>query len=904
QNGVKVPMILPNEPLKIEFGRDGIGYSYIEYINITDIDGTKYRYGKIDGSTGNAVEKTNEPDIWNGQLGYLPTAWYLVKIISVDGSDEISLSYTTQGRSYYNARQSASLGDRIRSANTIFEGGDGDDYEDNLIEEMVMWYFQQTDVVVDDISKPSVPTVTGIQFNGGSVAFTYNSPGQFLTQMVVNKGSTPYKKITFNSSKPAQETDIYYLNDITFYGEDQVTAGEKYLFTYYDSPGGGTIPANYEACQWKDWWGYYGGSPWLLRYQSVPVSKIAPFADPTYQDIGSTNMTREPHEYMVRMGMLKTITYPTGGNTEFIYEQNQYNGPGYIGGENTYLGYGPGIRIKEVISTPVAGKPIHKVYKYGFYEDGRGHLNSYFHPGSSEHNSILVMQSIRMHYWTYNINSVEYQAGFRFRDYYADPYLSFDFGGNTVKYDAVTEYYDSAYNYRHKTQTRYSLSPQGTVQDFIVNDYEDPIWHPRKYVDPGESWQPTVMTEKNIYRYNYANSQFDLQRKENYYYTFFSHPGDTAWDMPTYLHTQIAWARGGSTIGADHYNAANYYHSSNASVYGYGFRMYTTGTQVLHRSTVEEFTPTGSIVTQKDMDVEDTYHFVRSEQLTNSDGKVNKTLYKYPHDFPGITVYQQMVQKNVLAPIVEKIDSVGASQVKKMVTNYYAPYTNVFVPQTIEIKNGNSSQYTAATFNQYDASGNIVQMQKQDDVYKSYIWDHDNSLPVAEVTNASSSSIGFTSFEADGKGGWVYSGATSADNTSPTGSRCYLLSGGNITRSGLVSTNYIISYWGKSGSVTVNGSGPSKTGKTIGNWTYYEHHLTGTSITVSGSNYIDELRLYPAGAQMTTYTFNRFIGMTTQCDLNGRITYYEYDLFGRLKLIRDQDKNVIKVMDYQYKVAP
>jgi hypothetical protein len=207
------------------------------------------------------------------------------------------------------------------------------------------------------------------------------------------------------------------------------------------------------------------------------------------------------------------------------------------------------------------------------------------------------------------------------------------------------------------------------------------------------------------------------------------------------------------------------------------------------------------------------------------------------------------------------------------------------------------------SFTRYDTSANVREMQKINDIVNTYIWDYSLSQPIAECKNADSASISYSSFEADGKGGWTFAGSNSVDATSPTGGKCYLTSGGNITRTGLVSNTYIVSYWGKNGSVAVNGFGPARTGKTVGNWTYYEHEVTATSITVSGSNYIDELRLYPKGAQMVTYTHSPLIGVTSQCDAANKITYYEYDTFNRLKLVRDQDKNVIKVIDYKYNQA-
>lgn len=109
--------------------------------------------------------------------------------------------------------------------------------------------------------------------------------------------------------------------------------------------------------------------------------------------------------------------------------------------------------------------------------------------------------------------------------------------------------------------------------------------------------------------------------------------------------------------------------------------------------------------------------------------------------------------------------------------------------------------------------------------------------------------------------------------------------------------NYILTYWEKATStaniwvlkqevVTINNS--SSPDKIIG----------------STDSYIDEVRLYPEGAYMTTYTYEPLIGMTGETDLNNKHTYYEYDSFNRLSLIRDDDNNILKKYCYNYAGQP
>lgn len=75
--------------------------------------------------------------------------------------------------------------------------------------------------------------------------------------------------------------------------------------------------------------------------------------------------------------------------------------------------------------------------------------------------------------------------------------------------------------------------------------------------------------------------------------------------------------------------------------------------------------------------------------------------------------------------------------------------------------------------------------------------------------------------------------------------------------------------------------------------------LTNPSSDVALRTQLNNLRSIPH-AQATIYTYQPLVGMTSQTDIAGRKTYYEYDGLQRLHLIRDQDSNIIKTLDYQY----
>ena len=321
------------------------------------------------------------------------------------------------------------------------------------------------------------------------------------------------------------------------------------------------------------------------------------------------------------------------------------------------------------------------------------------------------------------------------------------------------------------------------------------------------------------------------------------------------------------------------------------------------------FTNSGQIVTKRDFYYDNPNHIYPTRTtLLNSDGALLMNKYKHPIEMvsDGLDptgVYQDMVNRNMVAPTIVAEKYKDTSLLTSTTTQYrsdWYPNKSIIMPSYMDEVNYGKSR-GKLLFLQYDTTGKLLQLAKENDMAHAYIYDYTNTYPIASVMNAAYSDVAATSFEADGKGNFAFPGSGVADSSAFTGSKVYPLSLGTITKSGLSSgTSYIVSYWSKTGSATVNGATASVMMSRRG-WNYFQHVITGVpSVTISGAVTIDELRLFPQTSRMTTYTFDPLIGITSQTTESNRTSYYEYDGLQRLKRIRDQDYNIIKSIDYQY----
>ena len=109
-----------------------------------------------------------------------------------------------------------------------------------------------------------------------------------------------------------------------------------------------------------------------------------------------------------------------------------------------------------------------------------------------------------------------------------------------------------------------------------------------------------------------------------------------------------------------------------------------------------------------------------------------------------------------------------------------------------------------------------------------------------------------------------------------------------------VAGNYLLSWW------QCPETGTPK-------WTHQEQQVIITVanqpdlVIGQSGQLIDEVRLHPAGASMTTATSDDGFGLTSSTDTRQLTTRFTADAFGRLNLMRDDRWNIIRQLLYKLK---
>jgi len=623
-----------------------------------------------------------------------------------------------------------------------------------------------------------------------------------------------------------------------------------------------------------DYWGFYNGA--LTNSSLVP--------DPTQvgvPSLGDNGNNKNANGTYAQACMLQSIQYPTGGKVTFEYELNQLNTSQMTGLQPTNSNIqGGGLRIHAVNHLNSDGRQaMRTAYTYG---TGR---QIDFKP---------VLQQM--------------------------PYILFNLATQTAMYTVTYTLTQISVNGVFGTNPMASIT--GVGYDMVTRQEVDSL---------GNSIGSTVTT---------FNNNVDLHNPT--IYSRVLHCGiPTVRSINTPENGSIATVTKYDSKGNMVEDLSNTYQLSPSEIF-YGARIlpygnlyyeYTmdgvTNTETMPQNLVGYF-PIYDVQTLLSRTNDtvfyangpmpsdtyygyDNYNQMDSKSSDRSDGGTENTIYYYPYSPTStLPIFQTMVDSNRLADIVTLQKETNYTTLKYQYDRSFEQKGGLILESKAVIQNnpiphGSPNFPDTITYDVYDPSNANILQYTAKGMTNAVIWDYGKNYIVAEVKNAAYSQVAYSSFEAGGTGNWTFVGAATADTTAPTGSMCYNLgqSGGNISSPTLNSdSSYIVSYWIKGGgSLNIPGTlaGYPIQGKTIKGWTYFEHKVTGQSaLTISGSTYIDELRLYPATAQMTTYTVKPLVGTTSECDVANRITYYFYDNLGRLSYQKDQDGNIVKTYQYHY----
>jgi YD repeat-containing protein len=843
-NNVKVPVLIPKKSYKVAYSKATAQYNinYFEHIAITDDKGTLYQFGK---------SLKDEVSYYETSGASAKNSWMLTEIISPDKADTIYFKYQSFSKKKRTITQQSIIIDMQQDCYARTIGHQPSKSDDGLGTNNDTYY--------------QIQRLVEIRFKNGKAKFNLE-PGSDLVKsiQIENLKGEIMKKYEFTQSIQDRLSDgnspTMKLDKLTV-KDGNTIAAETYAFEYYPT----IYPSGQSSVNGRsrDLWGYYNVSGNLLMRPSIPLTiNNQPFAGNEDIDAGDPGSVRTPNLNGTRSGVLKKITFPTGGSREFFYEQNKY----MLG---TVKDCG-GLRLAQTITVDGSGVNLTKSYKYGISESGYGTLP-------------LIPNVHNMSYETMHHDYIVYAVTtsntfHRRRVYSADVLPMFsEFHQKPVVYKEVTEYHGTLTDNTGKTVYIYDDGNQFAYPNSVQNLFNN--------TDP-KLWKTSSLKEKIDYKKN--GIAYDPVKKVVHVYTETVYADERLWGLhvgkyyfvtPEYLRNDTgAEIPSYFLVGIPNGCAPTTYEVFRFSDYtlSVGKKELTKTTETMYYDGGKSFETT--------VDYAYNPHHLISRITTNGSGNVLINEKKYPSDFTSEVVYSTMVGKNMLDYPIEEINYKNGTLTNSTKTSYRdwgitSINTYILKPEFVSTKRASAPYETRLTFHSYDEVGNILSVSKDGGGRVSYQYAHRLELPVAQANNAAAGQMFYEGFEeANGNSGEYDS---KAGRRSRIGGYARLLS--NVPN-GIYNLTYFQ--------------------KTAGTWTLVPINnitVANGSYSINLSGQVDEIRFSPRGSTMTTYTYNPLEGITSITDENNLTTYYEYDTFQRVIKIKDPDKSALKQFNYHYK---
>jgi len=568
-------------------------------------------------------------------------------------------------------------------------------------------------------------------------------------------------------------------------------------------------------------------------------------AAPFNNQILNYEQLKAPSEGYTKARILEKITYPTGGTSNFEYNLHSYGS--IVSNDRRSLvaqtGNASGLRVSKIRSTDAAGQTLTKEYFY---------VKNYTpsaNPATLASSGILDTKP----QYNFSVSGIDVGgAGFNYSMFSSSTVipLAQNTSGISVGYSEVVERRsDGSY-----TIYQFTNHDNGYKDTAVVNSYNN-TYTP---AIPFTSYEFARGKPLRTTSYTATGSPVQMQQ---YSYAFVGSP----------------WQQRGKAVFGSVLDICSGQVSSRRAVFKAAY--YNLYCSLLADTVTETSYSTASGGTSVVIQNSFRYHPVYKQPLwkatRNSNGDTDSTFFKYPYDFGPQQPYQDMVAKNMLSPVIEQVQKVGNIQTV-FTRTAFANAGGWPRPASVVLQNGSAPIDTIQWFKTYNLAGLPTEIQTTGGKKTAYAWAY-NRFPIVELQNCPAT--GGTNY-------WYYQGfeENNYDASRPFAGKRYFTGDYQLTGLNLqAGTSYEVNYH-----YYENGVWKGKTVPYTPN------------MTLSDGSAVDEIRVYPTGALMTTRTCDPLLGITGQVNPDGRALTYRYDAYGRLALVVDQDGNIVRKICYNY----
>ncbi|MBL7727282.1 MAG: hypothetical protein JNM68_06340 [Dinghuibacter sp.] len=910
----------------------------ISGFKITDNKGYIYYFGKN-------AEMLDQPNITNPTNEYFNSvaieysishqsratdywkadAWYLVRILCPDGK-KVDLNY--ERGSFINAAHSTGFTRLVPGLNT--SPGIPSLSSDQDLKSPVYLANIQSDLLTATFFREQTPTLKVTDY--GMQSYIAGNTYQKLSRIELKPFNQP--KLYYGLQYQYDTCNRWFLTSLAQYAPGS-TDSAVYRFEYNNFS---QLPPlqSYK----NDHWGYFNNTSSL----SAPPAQFYDLKQPNF---GTT-----------LYGSLKKIVYPTGGFTEFEYEPNRVakvvNDKSYTGVYDTTNILVGGLRIRKIYNGDgVTEKKLAKEYFYTNSYDRQQADNPYYNPLPSgvlsykpKYSWVTSVQNATKTTVFATLVNGESASSVPLQVYASSP-LNALLSDNHVSYSQVVE------RNPDKSYTIY------TYTDAVTNPDDAPVAGYTNFIESPYFKASSKSAERGLLKQTvlYDSAGKVVQQSSKTYDADYrnpdgSLPSDTLHDAQALEAEEDVF-----NIYGDHYFFIT---GTSYKKYRYNYVL-KTNTETIYDKT------NAAMVSESASYYDNPKHRQVTRMVSvNSMGDSLKTYIRYPQDFDNNNfLIQRMVNKGfVSAPIetIKTIKKAGTTEelLLSATLNQYNlhptnsqdfllsstwqlstaapfPFNSMMAtqPGTGISWGGNwqkDSRYKPQmVFDKYDVNKNPLEYTDKGNFKSAVLYNKNNTAVVMTAINCPDARrLGYTSFETvDMEKNWSVESVQQYDTINVKAGKKSVI--GSFIFTAPAGTNFgglynvSIEVWAKTGgaipslhyqmynatSPWVSFSQQPELLKTEGGWNLYrfKHAQITPTYAVrinSNGNNMDEIRVYPSDnpkIMIQTVCYGENGVQLAASDINNTVTHFEYDVFGRLRIIRDANRDVIKVMEYKYKAG-